>query len=260
LVAFTDDDVRAEPDWVAAIVRAFREHPEADVVGGRVLPMWPAPAPEWLTPHHWSPLALVDYGDVPLVVNADQPICLVSANLSFRRPVLDIVGGFAPDFQLVKHTIGSVEDHELLLRVLRTGRTVLYDPSVAVHAEIQPNRLDRSYHRRWHTGHGHFHALLRSERMERTEVGFLFGVPAHLYRQALRDVMGWVHAKATSDPERAFNHELGLRFFLGFFRTRVRDVVRRPRHATGLVLAGGPHSHGPRRTAQAAGEHPRRGA
>src|SRR5690606_41175507 len=30
LVAFTDDDVRVEPDWVAAVVRAFRDHPHAD--------------------------------------------------------------------------------------------------------------------------------------------------------------------------------------------------------------------------------------
>ena len=41
LVAFIDDDVRAQPDWVAAIARAFDEHPDADVVGGRVLPIWP---------------------------------------------------------------------------------------------------------------------------------------------------------------------------------------------------------------------------
>ena len=62
--------------------------------------------------------------------------------------------------------LGSVEDHELLLRVLRSGRTVVYDPRITVHAEVQPNRLERAYHRRWHSGHGHFHALLRSEQME----------------------------------------------------------------------------------------------
>src|SRR5207249_4997559 len=33
LIAFIDDDVRAEPDWVAAIVRAFRDQPDADMVG-----------------------------------------------------------------------------------------------------------------------------------------------------------------------------------------------------------------------------------
>jgi glycosyltransferase involved in cell wall biosynthesis len=231
LIAFTDDDVRAEPDWVAAIVRAFGEHPEADVVGGRVLPIWPAAPPVWLTRDHWSPLALLDYGEASMVIDADHPICLVSANLALRRPVFDAVGGFGPDFQLVKSGIlGSIEDHELLLRVLRTGRTVFYDPRITVHAEIQPNRLERAYHRRWHTGHGHFYALLRSEDMEQTGAGTLFGVPAHLYRQALGDLVAWVRAKAVGRPERAFRHELRLRFFAGFFQTRRREFLEKPRH------------------------------
>lgn len=223
LVAFTDDDVRAEPDWLAAIARAFDEHPDADVVGGRVLPIWPAPPPPWLTRDHWMPLALVDYGDTPRAIDANRPVCLVTANCSFRRRVFDAVGAFAPEFQLGKHgLLGSVEDHELQLRVLRAGRKIFYDPRIIVHAEIQPNRLERAYHRRWHTGHGYFQALMRLEEIEQTRIGTLFGVPAHLYRQAANDLFGWARARAASDRERAFHHELRLRFFSGFFRTRSR--------------------------------------
>jgi glycosyltransferase involved in cell wall biosynthesis len=237
LIAFTDDDVRTEPDWLEAIVRAFHEHPEADVVGGRVLPIWPSAPPPWVTREHWMPLALVDYGDTPVVVTADHPICLVGANVAFRRKAFDIVGAFAPDFQLGTHGIlGSVEDHELQLRLLRTGRAMVYDPRITVHADIQPTRLERAYHRRWHTGHGYFHALLRSEEMEETRVGTLFGVPAHLYRQALEDLVGWLRAKATGDRERAFHHELRFRFFWGFFPTRGREFFQKPRltHRDGL--------------------------
>src|SRR5262249_37781684 len=38
IVAFTDDDVRAQPDWLAAIIRAFDEHPHTDVIGRPGLP------------------------------------------------------------------------------------------------------------------------------------------------------------------------------------------------------------------------------
>lgn len=230
LIAFTDDDVRAQPDWVAAIVRAFGEHPEADVVGGRVLPLWPAVPPEWLTRDHWAPLALVDYGDTLVAVTTENPICLVGANLAVRRSVFHVVGVFATDLQRVKDGIGSLEDHEFLLRLLRIGRKGVYDPRIMVRAEIQPNRLERVYHRRWHNGHGHFHARLRSEHMERTSVGTLLGVPAHLYRQALGDLVGWVRAKAVGEPARAFQHEVRLRFFEGFFQTRRREFIEKPRH------------------------------
>lgn len=230
LLAFTDDDVRAEPGWVAAIVRAFAEHPEADLVGGRVLPIWPTAPPEWLTRSHWAPLALVDYGDVPVAVTVDHPICLVGANLALRRRAFDAVGLFATNLQRVRDGIGSLEDHEFMLRLLRIGRTGVYDPRISLHAEIQPNRLQRAYHRRWHTGHGHFHALLRSEHIEQTRVGTLGGVPAHLYRQALGDLIGWLRATATGASARAFEHELRLRFFSGFFGTRRREFLERPRH------------------------------
>jgi GT2 family glycosyltransferase len=228
-MAFTDDDVRVEPDWVAAILRAFEEHPDADVVGGRVLPIWPAPPPSWLTRDHWAPLALVDYGDVPMWIAADDPLCLIGANLSFRRQVFDAVGLFSTGLQRVKDGIGSLEDHEFLLRLLRTGRKGLYDPRVAVHAAVQADRLRRAYHRRWHAGHGHFHALLRSEHMERTSTGTLFGVPAHLYRQALADGYGWMRAKTAGRDACAFAHEVRLRFFHGFFRTRRREFLEKPR-------------------------------
>jgi glycosyltransferase involved in cell wall biosynthesis len=229
-IAFTDDDVRAEPDWAAAIVRAFREYPDADMVGGRVLPVWPATPPAWLTRDHWAPLALADYGDLPVEVTLAHPICLVGANVSIRRRALDAVGGFATGVQRVKDGIGSLEDHEFLLRLLRAGRKAVYDPRIVIHAAIQPDRLDRRYHRRWHTGHGHFHALLRSEEMERTTVGTLFGVPAHLYRQALRDAAWWVRETASRRPARAFDREVRLRFFHGFFRTRRREFFEGAPH------------------------------
>jgi glycosyltransferase involved in cell wall biosynthesis len=227
LIAFIDDDLRADPDWVAAIVRAFDEHPDVDVVGGRVLPIWPSRPPAWLTQDHWAPLALADHGDTPFLVTVERPICLIGAG-ACRRTVFDAVGTFVTDFQRVQDSIGSLEDHDFIVRVLGTGRRGLYVPSIIVRAAVQPERLERSYHRRWHLGHGHFHALLRSELVERTSIGTLFGIPAHLYRQALGDLAGWAAAAATGNLATAFLHEVRLRFFIGFFRTRLREFLRRP--------------------------------
>lgn len=71
-VAFTDDDVHVEPHWIARIRDAFVAHPDVDCVGGTVMPVWPAQPPSWLTRDHWAPLALLDYGDRPLVL--DEPV------------------------------------------------------------------------------------------------------------------------------------------------------------------------------------------
>lgn len=223
LIAFTDDDVRVRSDWTMQIVRAFREHHDVGMVGGRVLPIWPSSPPAWLTRDHWAPLALADHGDEPIAVTPHRPICLVGANMAYRRDVFDAIGGFATNLQRVGEGIGSLEDHEFLLRALTAGRTGRYDPQMVVHAEVQANRLQRGYHRRWHYGHGHFHALLKSPEVERSARGTVLGVPAHLYRQAAADAAGWLRSVASRDSARAFHHELRLRFFAGFFLTRQRQ-------------------------------------
>jgi len=235
LIAFIDDDVCAEPDWVAAVHRAFLEHPEVDMVGARVVPMWPAAPPAWLTPDHFAPLAIFDYGEAPIVVTQRNPICLVAQG-ACRRAVFDDVGFFATDLQRVGDGVGSLEDHEFLLRVLRRGRIGLYDPRIVVRAAVQADRLERAYHRRWHRGHGHFHALLRAEYMERTGVGTLLGVSAHLYRHAAVDLWKWLRATLAGDSVRAFGFETRLQFFIGFFQTRFREFLRKPRHARSAEL------------------------
>jgi glucosyl-dolichyl phosphate glucuronosyltransferase len=225
LIAFTDDDVRVGPDWLSTIMRTVHAHPGVSVVGGKVLPVWPAPPPPWLTPEHWGPLALVDYGDQPVRVDAANPLCLVGANLAIVRSAFDLVGGFAADVQRVRDSVGSSEDHEFLLRLFGAGGFGVYDPGIVIHADVQPDRLQRAYHRRWHTGHGHFHALMRPEYLERSNTGRLFDVPAHLYRSAVRDAAAWAKAKLRRDDAAAFSREVRLRFFRGFFGTRRRQFL-----------------------------------
>ena len=179
LVAFTDDDIRVAPDWVSTIKRVFDEHPEAAWVGGKVLPCWPSAPPRWLTGDDWGPLALADHGDLPFYTSDRRQTCLVGANLAVRRDVLAQCGGFAPRLQRVKDSIGSMEDHELQMRLWRANRKGLYVPELVVFSDVAADRLLKKYYRRWHFGHGRFYALARLEEFECSNVGWLFGVSAH---------------------------------------------------------------------------------
>src|SRR4029077_11163375 len=107
VVAFTDDDVRVSRDWLSTILRVFAEHPDVACVGGRVLPHWEGPGPAWLTPQHWGPLALLDYGESPVYVTAQRRLCLITANAAYRREVFDRIGMFAPHVQAVRREVAT---------------------------------------------------------------------------------------------------------------------------------------------------------
>lgn len=219
IVAFTDDDVEAAPDWVTGILEALDARPDVAGVGGRVLPAWHARCPAWLTRAHWSALALQDHGDRQRIFDRDSPIGLIGANLALRAAVFRRVGKFSVEVQRVGDGIGSTEDHHLLHRVYASGGRLLYEPDLIVIARVQPDRCARAYHRRWHEGHGRFHALMRLPEMDRTRKT-IAGVPAHLLRTAASDLVLWVRSMLSGRWDDAFRAELRLRFFAGFARTR----------------------------------------
>lgn len=228
IIAFFDDDERVAPDWIATIKRSFDRHKDVDCVGGKVLPQWPSEQqqqpPTWLLMHHhWAPLALQDYGDAPFYVNADPQVYLISANLAFRRLVFEQIGGFAIELQRVKDGIGSMEDHELMLRFFAAGRQGLYEPSLVAVAPVEPERMTRAYHRRWHTGHGHHYAIMRLEELEVSSKGRLFDVSLYLYKKAATNAFLWLKHSLLGNGDAAFRYETQLRFFTGFLRKRRHD-------------------------------------
>jgi len=231
IIAFTDDDVTVAPDWIATLKRTLDEHPEADCVGGRVLPRWSRALPAWLTREHWAPLALLDYGDTPFYVTASKRLCLVTANAAFRAAVFSRIGLFATHVQAVKREVAT-EDHELLLRLWRSGGQGLYAPALVVTSDIASERFTKGYHRRWHRRHGHFSAIMHDEGLEGSRFGHLFGVPAWIYREVLEGCVRCLGCWLRGNRNRAFLHETRVRFSLGFVGARWREFFFRAPAAT----------------------------
>lgn len=234
IVAFFDDDVYVSPDWVKNIKRIFDQHPEVDCVGGKVLPQWSVQPPKWLTVDHWTPLALQNHGESFFYVNIDRPICLISANLAFRCEVFKRIGVFAPELQRVKGNIGSMEDSELMMRFYQSNGQGLYDPDLTVTAPVDEERLTKVYHRKWHTGHGRFYAMLRDEKFEQAAARF-YDVPSHKYRQAAIDAVYWLIYFLQRQEAKAFWHETQICFFKGLFRERRKEFLKSARRRSFIV-------------------------
>ena len=212
-----DDDFVLPPRWIAKIVEGFRTYPDVAFVSGKVLPLWQSEVPAWMGPEHWSALALADYGGESFFADRARQVCLLAC--SFRRADVDAVGGYRFSLGVSNDLIGGVEDLDLLQRLWQAGKREVYLPGIAFQHKVSPSRVTRSYHRRWHTGHGRFYAKMRDTDFERSRARF-FDVPVHMYRQAASAAAEWLKWKLLRRDSEAFLCETRLRFFLGFFRER----------------------------------------
>jgi glucosyl-dolichyl phosphate glucuronosyltransferase len=224
VIAFTDDDNRIGPDWIAQLVRTLDERSDVDAVAGRIIPKWISAAPEWLTRDHWvGPLALQDYGEQEFIIDAARPIALSTANLAMRRSALESIGNFSVDLQ-------RAEDTELLVRFWRAGGRCLYAPRAIVAAEIQPERMTRQYHAWWHNANGAWTAAFDlaelvhrdgSLRPASEDTLRLWGVPAFLMRELMMMGVRWAAARARGQST-TLVYEHRLRFLWGYICSRYR--------------------------------------
>lgn len=245
IVAFSDDDVRVADDWVRRVKRVLDGRPDIDYAGGRVLPQWLSPPPAWLTMAHWSPLALQDYGPEPLVSGRERAVCLVGANLAFRKRVFDRVGLFTPALGRIKDGIGSTEDHDMQLRVWRSGMRGLYSPDLVAFADVTPDRMTKAYHRRWHRGHGRHCAMMRLRELVPADLGpmsepddlvTLFGSPAFVYADLVRTGYRWLEAVVRRKDPLFYANQ--LRHVCSYLRTRYHIFTAESRRSAAAELAG----------------------
>jgi glycosyltransferase involved in cell wall biosynthesis len=218
LIAFTDDDVTAEPEWLERLAAAFHET-DADYVTGRILPRWESPPPPWLSAALFGVLAIPDNGDRRLTLGPSEDgshVMPIGANMAVRASVLRRIGGLRQDLGKLSGTLRTGEDHELFLRLVRAGCRGVYEPSARVRHFVPRERLERHYFRRWLYQNGRDVAGL--DRVYAPLVRRLFGVPRYLWKRAATDAAGTVAAAVRRDEPRRFNALGRLVWFGGYVR------------------------------------------
>lgn len=158
VVAFLDDDARADPDWAERLLAAYVDETVVGV-GGRVLPDWREPRPDWF-PEEFLWVVGCSYRGQPTeraeVRNA------IGANMSFRRSVFEQAGGFDLTIGRVGKDAAGCEETEFSLRAARAvpGGRILLEPSAAVRHAVTAERTTRGYFRRRCRAEGRSKALV----------------------------------------------------------------------------------------------------
>jgi glycosyltransferase involved in cell wall biosynthesis len=223
-IAFTDDDVLVDPQWLAALARAFAARP-VDFLGGRVVPRWGAERPRWLPAGRtrgeiWGAIALFDHGDEQRPLG--KPL---GANMAFRRLKVLAAGGFREDLGRDKASLKGQEVPELLERLKAAGgRGGWYVPDAVVRHWIPSDRLTKGYFRRWFYWKGVSRAVVK-DRVHvggvwrpASEVRRLAGLPRGLYRDVLEAAGRLAAGAARGDRAGVFEAETRLWYAAGYAR------------------------------------------
>lgn len=145
IIAFLDDDALASPDWLERLIPHY-EDPKVMGVGGKIEPMYLKGRPAWF-PEEFDWVVGCTYRGLPETIAAVRN--LIGCNMSFRRDVLELVGGFQTGVgRIGKYSAGREDDEtELCIRSSQTvkGGILLYDPEARVRHRVPPERASWRY-------------------------------------------------------------------------------------------------------------------
>ncbi|MBC7442013.1 MAG: glycosyltransferase [Ramlibacter sp.] len=160
IIAFTDDDVRVDPQWLTVIGRRFALDAHVDMVSGLILPAeLETPAQIWFERYYGGFSGERSFA--PLTIGAEATALralrgsrvtvrdagggrvrdfaiygigayAAGANMAFRRTALERAGGFDVGLGTGTVTRGG-EDLATTICVLWTGGTLAYEPASVVH-------------------------------------------------------------------------------------------------------------------------------
>lgn len=141
LVAFLDDDVDVDPDWLRGLSSAFRSETCA-AVGGKAYLVYPISRPKWLGDEIEGLLSKVDHGAIRQEATAED---LFGLNLTIKKDWFGRIGMFRTDLDRTGNCLISGGETEFLERIVRVGGRLIYEPSAIVGHRVPKTRLRRMW-------------------------------------------------------------------------------------------------------------------
>ena len=153
ILVFIDDDIEAFPEWLFSVNEAFKDE-DIVLVGGRNLPKWEIPPPDWVL-EMWKPnedgnrvlgyLSIIDLGGCIMEIN---PFLVFGCNFSIRKRVITETKGFHPD-GMPQEIIEYRGDGESAVSayIQQQEYKTIYHPNASVFHLVSKERLTINYFR-----------------------------------------------------------------------------------------------------------------
>lgn len=140
VVAFVDDDMHLDADWVENLLRGFASAPE-DVacLAGKVRLGLRGARPAWLSDDLAMCLSCIDWGPMAIPLAPDRHFA--GCNFAVLRAVIERLGGFPEFLGRVGNKLLSNEEVMFARGIRELGFEIWYDPAVAGTHHVPEDRL-----------------------------------------------------------------------------------------------------------------------
>jgi len=172
IVAFTDDDVEPEENWLQTIMSVSRRQPDYSIFGGKIYPIWPEVSlPRWTKNHFIQQFgfAAYEYADSECLYARNQYPS--SANFWIRREL--VTNGKRFDESIAWHPKNRIMATEttFLRGLSQDGYRMFYSPESVVGHKIAVEQLSLRYLIKraysWGRGMAHIRPLCRRALLDR---------------------------------------------------------------------------------------------
>ncbi|MFC7042993.1 glucosyl-dolichyl phosphate glucuronosyltransferase [Halonotius sp. GCM10025705] len=139
IVAFTDDDATAEPDWIEKLVAVYEET-DAIAVGGDVQPDWQTEKPAFFPEEFYWLVGVVEPG---FASDGEEVRNTYGSNISYRREAFLNVGGYDPNTGRKGDKHLQAHEAPAGIRLLEEyGRGMVFTEEAVVHHKLFDYRGD----------------------------------------------------------------------------------------------------------------------
>ena len=145
IIAFLDDDAIAQPDWLEQLQSAYSAESVVGV-GGKINPLWLSGRPVWF-PEEFNWVVGCSYRGLPEKTAAVRN--LIGCNMSYRRSVIEQLGGFRNGIGHVGGRPQGDDETEFCIRLRQAlpGAILLFQPCAQVSHKVPASRANWGYYR-----------------------------------------------------------------------------------------------------------------
>lgn len=225
IIAFLDDDARADQRWLANIQMTLTDQPDIVALGGASKPDWEIQSPSWVADELLSAFGISSYGDKPFVMKGK--LYPLGGNCAVRREVFERGIYFRPELGRNGSSLLACEELEFFHTVRHRGGDLLYAPNVVIHHYIPAHRITQEYVREWRYWEGRSVAI-----WDRLRVGLLaqalWFAPLRLMLTLWRDAPVWAWACLSGNTDLSFRMRCRIAKTRGYLTQARMDLAQIP--------------------------------